>query len=239
MSQPLDSASASRKPGSPGHRTLLLWGTIATIACLLITPQRTEASSTDTEEQFPLVCDQRYALCTSAPCIPDPNDSSRTICACEVRSGQSYGTTTDPEGTCEAFAPYHGPDGVQHIVSTYSFDQTPSQPMMTCAPAEPWSDCLNQPCTVDPLKPLAALCSCKIGSTGSEDWLTLGGQCNAATCSKGYWSGALVSDTVAAAQYLAAAMDLTLVPRNFCAASARELNEAFGTPDVGQEPGAP
>jgi hypothetical protein len=39
----------------------------------------------------PIICNQKYALCTSAPCIPDPRDSKYALCTCDVEAGDSVG----------------------------------------------------------------------------------------------------------------------------------------------------
>jgi hypothetical protein len=39
----------------------------------------------------PIVCKQEYALCTSAPCIPDPRHPDFAICSCVVEKGDSVG----------------------------------------------------------------------------------------------------------------------------------------------------
>jgi len=93
------------------------------------------------------ICDQAYVLCTSAPCIPAPKDpKNKSICECVVQVGKSYGNAT-----CEARKPKTLSDGTKMLISTYSFEQAPTMKIMSCPSGKPWSNYLDQPCTVDPL----------------------------------------------------------------------------------------
>ena len=51
----------------------------------------------------PIICTQEYALCTSAPCIPDPGHPDYAICSCVVKKGDSAGYKT-----CEKRTPNQG-----------------------------------------------------------------------------------------------------------------------------------
>ena len=54
-----------------------------------------------------IICDQRYALCTSAPCIPDPQNPEKAICSCEVYEGKSFG-----QADCKKRKPHTDKHGV-------------------------------------------------------------------------------------------------------------------------------
>src|SRR5207245_524717 len=43
------------------------------------------------------ICQQRYALCTNAPCRPDPHNPKIVICDCVVESGYSVGLRSCPQ----------------------------------------------------------------------------------------------------------------------------------------------
>ena len=49
------------------------------------------------KDMKPVVCDQDYALCTSARCIPDPRNPDNAICDCVVSKGKSVGYKTCAE----------------------------------------------------------------------------------------------------------------------------------------------
>jgi len=156
------------------------------------------------------VCDQAYVLCTSAPCIPDPQDpKNKSICECVVQVGKSFGNTS-----CEARKPKTLADGSQALISTYSFEQAPTMQIMQCPSGKPWSNCLDQPCTVDPVDTKTAICSCNIVRQGK--FVTYGGSCDRGSCGLGYWSGATVSSYKAGSEYFAKKLGLTSLPMNYC-----------------------
>jgi len=134
------------------------------------------------------ICNNTYALCTSAPCIPDPSDpDGRAICNCVVETGVNYGVAT----TCNDRAPVEV-SGTTTLVSTYSFAQAAEKDVLTCAATKEayWTDCLDVACTVDPRDPTLAICSCNLVKGG--EFVTYGGGCDPATCDTAYWSAATV-----------------------------------------------
>lgn len=134
------------------------------------------------------VCDQIYALCTSAPCVPLPEDSKRASCECRVRTGENYGTER-----CEERLPklqeYSGTT-VTILASTFSFDEFLTKPSMVCATG-PWTNCLDKKCTVDPSDPRKARCVCDIVEKGA--FFTQGGDCDRLSCANAFWSAGPIS----------------------------------------------
>ncbi|MHC5699968.1 MauE/DoxX family redox-associated membrane protein [Streptomyces tirandamycinicus] len=125
------------------------------------------------------LCDQRYALCTSAACEPSPDDPNVVVCRCVVEDGYSYGFTSCAE---------RAPRG-DRLVSTFSVQHTTSRThAMTCTGRARWANCLDVTCRVDPHDPHRALCRCQ--SVESEDFLTFGGDCDTGTCTTVIWSAA-------------------------------------------------
>jgi len=158
-----------------------------------------------------VICDGPYALCTSAPCVPDPRDpQNKSICECVVEMGKSFGNSTCEERKAKAL-----PDGTKTVVSTYSFEQVPVTQLMSCPSGKPWSNCLDYPCTVDPLDTKRAVCSCKIERQG--EWVTYGGSCVQGSCGLGYWSGATKDAYLGGSKYLAKELGLKEIPMNWCA----------------------
>ncbi len=155
------------------------------------------------------ICDQEYALCTSAPCIPDPANPGKAICFCQMHNGKSFGQTS-----CKNRAPFIDAHGTHFVKSTYSFAEYDSKKTMLCPDGTPWTFCLDKQCTVDPKDPSRAICACDIYRTGR--FLTLGGNCDTKTCETGYWSGATVDDVGVAMKVLVKAMGLQEEPENYC-----------------------
>lgn len=137
----------------------------------------------------PIICDQDYALCTSARCIPTPGIPANAICDCVVEHGKSAGYKT-----CEERKPVRDRYKVTSLVSTFSFEQFATKRPMNCAKGLPWNNCVDMLCTVDPQNPKRALCNCKIQNT--QAFFTFGGDCNTATCASGFWSGATEEDGI-------------------------------------------
>lgn len=130
-----------------------------------------------------IVCDQAYALCTSAQCVPHPNDANKSICDCAVQQGKSAGFTS-----CAKRKPYVDQYRATHLISTFSFEQFAEKKSLTCPKGNAWSNCVDMSCTVDPQNPKHAICVCKLSA--AQAFFTFGGNCANGTCSTGFWSGA-------------------------------------------------
>lgn len=131
----------------------------------------------------PIICEQDYALCTSARCIPIPGSSSNAICDCVVENGKSAGYKT-----CDERKPTQDKYKVTSLISTFSFAQFATKRPMNCPEGLPWTNCVDMSCTVDPQNSKRALCNCVIEST--QAFFTFGGSCKTHTCATGFWSGA-------------------------------------------------
>jgi len=166
-------------------------------------------------EHKPVVCEGRYALCTSAACAPlatfNPKtgkvESTSALCECAVANGPSLGDLS-----CADRAP-QGKDG-NLLVSTYSFGETATHPAMTCAEGSPWAFCYDQPCVVDPKDPTKARCTCPLRTSG--EYATLGGACDKAKCATTIWSAAAPDAMKEASNLLAKDEGLKAVPANSC-----------------------
>lgn len=158
------------------------------------------------------LCKQEYALCTSALCIPQPGDPTKSICFCDVIDGPSLSTVP-----CDSVKPSTNENGVRTVYSAFSLEQfTTGKKGMKCPAGTPWSWCLNKKCTVDPSNPKKAICQCDV--VRKDAWMTLGGNCDTSTCSTGYWSGATISDIDDAAGFLTKALGIGESPMKWCPA---------------------
>lgn len=167
-----------------------------------------------TENNTMELCKHKYALCTSAPCIPDPSDPSKAICWCDVEQGDSMSTVP-----CNTLEPSTDAHGVTTIFSTFSLKQfAEGKKGMKCPEGTPWTWCLNKRCTVDPGDPRKAICTCDVMRTG--EWTTLGGNCDTATCITSYWSGASISDAESGNAFLSRILDKKS-PMSWCEAAAQ------------------
>ena len=76
------------------------------------------------------LCDQRYALCTTAACKPSPSDPGIAICECFVLDGYSMGYQT-----CAQRAP-----SARRVVSSFSTQNVNQEfSVMTCPASAPWA----------------------------------------------------------------------------------------------------
>ena len=157
-----------------------------------------------------LLCKHQYALCTSALCIPQPGDPTKAICFCAVEEGASMASMP-----CNAIQPSTDANGIRTVYSAFSLEQfKQGKKVLTCASGTPWTWCLNKRCTIDPSDSKKAICVCDVLRTG--EWITLGGNCNTATCSTGYWSGATVKDFNEASSFMQRALRLDDSPVKWC-----------------------
>ena len=125
------------------------------------------------------LCDQRYALCTTAACKPSPSDPGIAICECFVLDGDFMGYKT-----CAQRAP-----SARRVVSTFSTQNVNQEfSVMTCPASAPWANCVDAKCTVGRKDPTRAICPCQIVEQGPS--FAFGGHCDTDTCTSVIWSGA-------------------------------------------------
>ena len=156
------------------------------------------------------LCKHQYALCTSALCIPQPGDPTKAICFCDVQDGASMASVP-----CNTIQPSTDANGIRTVYSAFSLEQfKQGKKVLTCASGTPWTWCLNKRCTVDPSDAKKAICICDVLRTGES--ITLGGNCDTATCSTGYWSGATLKDFNEATSFMVKALSLDQSPVKWC-----------------------
>jgi hypothetical protein len=125
------------------------------------------------------ICQQTYALCTNAPCVPSPRDPTKVICDCVVKDGYSVGFTS---------CPHRAPHG-SALYSTFSTAlATSAIRALTCPAHVPWANCLDSPCELDPHDHSKARCLCPLVMKGPS--FTFGGDCSTKSCGHTIWSGA-------------------------------------------------
>ena len=156
------------------------------------------------------LCNQQFALCTSAPCVPQPGNPKVAICACNVEEGPNLATVP-----CDEVRPSTDADGIRTVYSQFMLTQfKQGKKGMKCESGTPWSQCLNKICTVDPANPKKAICACDVVRTG--EWQTAGGNCKTATCKTAYWSGALLTDSKNNAEFVMKELKISKSPVNSC-----------------------
>jgi hypothetical protein len=165
-------------------------------------------SATQNSENY-AVCRQPYALCTTAPCTPIPGSKNQSICSCVVKDGASLGQLP-----CEQRKPTINSNGQQMLTSTYSFENSATNKVMTCTGNHPWANCLDKPCIIDPQNSNQAICTCEIKHT--ESFLTFGGQCATTSCSTTLYSGATAQMNEGGSKALMNALHLSKSPMQNC-----------------------
>ena len=91
-------------------------------------------------------CQQQFALCTSAPCIPQPGNPKVAMCMCAVEDGPNLATQP-----CDTLKPSTDANGIRSLYSQFALKQFASGlKTLKCPSGTPWTWCLNKPCTVDP-----------------------------------------------------------------------------------------
>jgi thiol-disulfide isomerase/thioredoxin len=135
------------------------------------------------------LCNQTFALCTTAPCVPSPTDPSISVCNCVVVNGYSIGFKTCTDRAQSG-------NKVRSAFSTVNVNSNFG--VLSCPSGVPWANCLDVECEIDPSNPAVAKCQCLTVRSGES--LTFGGGCDTATCTSTIWSAA-TPDLPAAAQY--------------------------------------
>jgi hypothetical protein len=125
------------------------------------------------------LCNQTFALCTTAPCVPSKTDPSISVCNCVVENGYSIGFKSCTDRAQSG----------NKLVSNFStINVNPSFNVLTCPSGAPWANCLDVTCQIDPTNPAMAHCQCLTVTTGES--LTFGGGCDTSTCTSTVWSAA-------------------------------------------------
>jgi hypothetical protein len=125
------------------------------------------------------ICQGKYVLCTNAACVPSPHDPNTVICDCVVETGYSVGLKPCPK---------RAPHGTRLYSAFSTALATSGIRAMTCGADQPWANCLDYPCELDPKNPDKARCQCALVKQGPS--FTFGGDCKTDTCGKTVWSGA-------------------------------------------------
>ena len=160
----------------------------------------------------PLLCDQQFALCTSAPCIPAPGNPKVALCNCDVwdTKGATLGAS------CDAFKPSTDANGWRTVYSYFSLAQNyQGKRLMKCPAGTPWAECLNAKCTVDPADPSKAICACET-KVQTGEWVTWAGNCNTQSCSKAFLNGTTVAEMSPGVDFLMKDLGLKKSPVNWC-----------------------
>ena len=122
--------------------------------------------------------------------------------------------------SCDKLQPSTDAQGIRTLFSAYSMKQfQEGKQGMKCPDGTPWTWCLNKRCTVDPANPKKAICVCDVMRTG--EWMTLGGNCDTATCATGYWSGATIENVEQGSAFMVKALGLDPSPLKWCQAAAQ------------------
>ncbi|MCV7440788.1 thioredoxin family protein [Mycobacterium paraense] len=135
------------------------------------------------------LCNQTFALCTTAPCVPSKTDPGISVCDCVVVNGYSVGFRN-----CSDRA--QSGNKVRSAFSTVNVNANFG--VLTCPSGVPWANCLDVECEMDPNNPAVAKCQCLTVTTGESR--TFAGGCETATCTSTIWSAA-TPDLPATAQY--------------------------------------
>lgn len=184
-------AAMANRPGLSRRRFVVRMGPFGALpfvsaflaACGSSPPSNRGSAATTAKQQVEVdgawLCDQRYALCTGAACVPSKTDPKVAVCQCKVLDGYSAGylpcTDRRPSGST--------------LVSTFSTQNLSSAlSAMTCPADAPWANCLDVTCHVDTAHPEKAICNCPIVEKGPS--FTFVTDCNTATCTQVVWSGA-------------------------------------------------
>jgi hypothetical protein len=102
---------ASDQEGS----TMRVWLFLASLVAVLL-----GSSGIASAQDKALLCDQQFALCTSAPCTPSPDNPKVALCTCDV--WDTKGATR--AASCDAVKPSTDANGWRTVYSYFSLVQS-------------------------------------------------------------------------------------------------------------------
>ncbi len=185
-----------------------VWPVLAFLVAVLL-----GSSGIGSTQDKPLLCDQQFALCTSARCIPEPGNPKVALCTCDVWNGKGM---TGFVASCDAVKPSTDANGWRTVYSYFALTQSyQGKRLMKCPANTPWAECLNAKCTVDPADPSKAICACETKFQTGE-WVTWAGNCNTQSCSKGFLNGTTVVEVTPGIDFLVKELDLKKSPVKSC-----------------------
>ena len=147
--------------------------------------------------RFTTFCNQSYALCIRARCVPGVRltqsityAQDTAVCECDMRQGWSMGP-----GSCDDRKVTLDPvTGNSYTISTYSNLYNAVDQTLVCPESRPWAWCYGAPCVVDSKDPSKAWCTCPVTTSS---YATLGGDCDRTSCSDLWSAATLVNDAFA------------------------------------------
>jgi hypothetical protein len=125
------------------------------------------------------LCNQPFALCTTASCQPSTTDPNISVCRCVMQNGYSVGYKTCAERAQKG-------SSVRSDFSTININS--NFKVLSCPSGVPWANCVDVECEIDPTNPAVAICQCVTVRTGKS--FTFGGGCDPTNCASEIWSGA-------------------------------------------------
>jgi len=135
-------------------------------------------------------CNQKFGLCPSAQCVPNPNDDSKAYCFCDVKNGSNYSLGNN---SCEKISPYKTNAHQEIIFSDFSpIIKKMGYHQITCPPETVNLNCMNKICSVYPNDPTKAICICDKTNNNGMNWVTYNKNGEPKKCN--YKSGASYSN---------------------------------------------
>ncbi|CQD16603.1 hypothetical protein BN1232_03596 [Mycobacterium lentiflavum] len=175
---------------------------VAATAAACDSDTKTDAKALRVEDVW--MCDQTFALCTTAPCVPSPTDPTISVCDCVVVNGNSIGSKNCTDRAQSG-------NKIRSAFSTVNINANFA--VLSCPSGAAWANCLDVECEIDAANPARAKCRCVTVKTGPS--ITFGGGCDTATCTSTTWSAATPEMYQAGMRQLRTAMDRVGKPVTF------------------------
>src|SRR3954469_1824820 len=139
----------------------------------------TTANPNELEIDGAYLCNQTYALCTTAPCEVSKTDPTIAECRCVMENSYSIGFKTCAERV-QSGTEVHSNFSTVNVNSAFS--------TLSCGEDAPWANCLDVVCEIDKYNPALATCQCLLVEKGPS--FTFGGACDPSACTSTIWSAA-------------------------------------------------
>lgn len=97
----------------------------------------------------------KYALCTTAKCLPIPNDSKHLNCYCDIKYGLAVGLNIGNN----SYQPFNS-STKEYMYSLYSGYNNADLDIVRCDKGT-WGSCIDKLCVASKMNPQKAWCQCE------------------------------------------------------------------------------
>ena len=125
-----------------------------------------------TKKNKVIKCNQKYALCSAAPCVINPINKKKATCKCFLKNGINY---SYGKKNCNNISSYKNKNkSIEYVYSTFSpvLKTNHKYKRILCPAKYTNLNCMNKKCTIDVHDKKRPICECDITNNHGEKWST-------------------------------------------------------------------